>query len=198
MCPGGSVVAAATEGTVVTNGMSELARMGDNSNAALLVSMTPEDFGNDPFAGIAFQERIEKRAYSLTEGYAAPAETLDTLLNQAKTDFSTVTPSYPRGVVNIGAEEYLPEAVVDSLRLGFTDFNEWMPGYLYPPAALTGPETRTTSPIRVLRSDSTLESVTLRGLFPTGEGAGYSGGIVSSATDGLRVAERLVSVFADR
>ena len=196
MCPGGTVVAATgSDCSLVTNGMSELDRMGDNSNAALLVSMTPADFGTDPFSGIAFQKSIEERAYSLTESYRAPAQTLENLLHGTPTVFRGVKPSYPLGVESVSAEKYLPQSVTESLRGAFSDFDSWLHGYLYPEAVLTGPETRTTSPVRILRDENSYECPTALGLYPAGEGAGYSGGIVSSAVDGLRAALHLVERY---
>ena len=192
MCPGGSVVAAASEeGGIVTNGMSEYLRDGENSNAAFLVSVTPEDFGSShPLAGIELQRRIERKAFSLTGSYKAPAETLGSLRKAATCDFG-VRHSYPIGVEKHSATEYLPDYVCDSLIASVTDFDEWMPGFYLPEAAVTGPETRTTSPVRVLRNELCV-SVALEGIYPTGEGAGYAGGIVSSARDGIMIAEKIL------
>jgi uncharacterized FAD-dependent dehydrogenase len=198
MCPGGTVVAATSdEEAIVTNGMSEYSRMADNSNAAILVSVLPEDFGSDhPLAGIALQESIERRAYSLTSEYKAPAVTLGGLL-EGNTErlFSSVLPSYPRGTEIVSPYCYLPEFIPDSIKSGILDFDAWLPGYLYTDAVLTGPETRTTSPIRMPRGESG-ESLGISGLYPTGEGAGYAGGIVSSAADGIRQAEKLILKFS--
>jgi uncharacterized FAD-dependent dehydrogenase len=198
MCPGGQVVAATSEeGSIVTNGMSEYARMADNSNAAFLVSVTPADFGSDDaLAGLALQRSIEQRAFSVAAGeYKAPSTTIQAFAQREKGALpGSVTPSYAIGTLPIPPEEYLPDYVTDSLRASIPDFEAWMPGFFYPDAVLTGPETRTTSPIKVTRSD-TLESVTIQGLYPTGEGAGYSGGIVSSARDGLIVAEKILQKY---
>ena len=189
MCPGGEVVAATgNEGCVVTNGMSEYSRMADNSNAAYLVSVTPSDFSSDdPLAGFALQESIERRAFALTESYKAPATRMEEFLKgDLPKSFSATKPSYRRGVEIVSPESYLPTYVTDSLRLAMADFDAWMPGILYADSPMIGPETRTTSPVRIERSDS-YES-TIRGLYPIGEGAGYAGGIVSSARDGAMVA----------
>lgn len=194
MCPGGTVVAAASEaGGIVTNGMSEYKRDAENSNAALLVSVTPDDFGSsDPLAGIELQRRIERAAFrSAGEKYAAPTISLGAFMNGEKASLGTVTPSYSAGTVLCSAEEYLPDIITNSLRKAMPDFDSWMPGYYYPDASLTGPETRTTSPVRVLR-DEKFRAIGFSGLYPTGEGAGYAGGIVSSARDGLLVAEALI------
>ena len=194
MCPGGTVVAAASEDRgIVTNGMSEYMRDGENSNAAFLVSVTPEDFGSDgALAGLDFQRRIERQAYALTNSYKAPAITMsDFCKKQKPTGLGCVNPTYPIGVEPFVLEEYLPTFVTESLRASVSDFDAWMPGFFYPDAVLTGPETRSTSPVRVLR-DEKYECPTVKGLYPAGEGAGYSGGIVSSAVDGIKCAEALL------
>ncbi len=195
MCPGGRVVAAASEqGSIVTNGMSEYARNGDNSNAAFLVSVTPRDFGSDdPLSGIALQRSIEQRAFRVTgESYKAPTTTMGAFMNgETATISSSVKPSYPIGTVPISPEKYLSDYVADSLRAAIPDFDAWMDGFYLPDAAMTGPETRTTSPIRVTRNEG-FEAVGIKGLYPAGEGAGYAGGIISSARDGLMVAEAII------
>ena len=198
MCPGGTVVAAASEeGGIVTNGMSELARMGDNSNAALLVSVTPADFGSDdPLAGFELQRKIEATAFALSGDYRAPAFRLaDFLEGRADSTPGGVKPSYPRGTVIGSPDTYLPEYITQSLRLSIPDFDAWLHGYNYGDAVLTGPETRTTSPIRILRTELG-EAEGFSGIYPTGEGAGYAGGIVSSATDGIRQAEKLILAYS--
>ncbi len=198
MCPGGTVVAAASEERgIVTNGMSEHSRMADNSNAALLVSVTPRDFEtDDPLAGFALQRKIERKAFSLAGEYRAPSFRLaDFLDKKESTEFFGVLPSYPRGTAHHSPDEYLPEYITDSLRLAMPSFDEWLSGYSYPDAVLTGPETRTTSPIRILRDERGVAQG-FRGLYPAGEGAGYAGGIVSSAVDGIRIAEKLILAFS--
>ena len=193
MCPGGTVVSAASEqGGIVTNGMSEFLRDADNSNAAFLVSVTPDDFGNDPLAGIELQRQIERSAFRVGgEDYKAPSTTMEAFVKGYPATIGSVEPSYQRGVITASAEEYLPEFITDSLKNGIKDFDDWMGGFYYPDALLTGPETRTTSPVRVHRDDK-FEAVGIPGLYPTGEGAGYAGGIVSSARDGLMVAESII------
>ena len=194
MCPGGTVVAAASEhGGIVTNGMSEYARDAENSNAAFLVSVTPDDFESDSaLAGFELQRKIERRAYQLTESYKAPAITMRDFMSKCKpAGLGEVSPSYPIGVVPAAAEKYLPDYITDSLRAAIPDFEAWMPGFYMDGAVLTGPETRTTSPVRVLRNER-YECPTVKGLYPAGEGAGYAGGIVSSAIDGIKCAEALV------
>lgn len=193
MCPGGEVVAATSEdGAIVTNGMSEYARMADNSNAALLVSVTPEDFGSDdPLAGIELQRKIERAAYALSNSYKAPAVKLSVLHTGDGKGLSGVKPSYPIGVIEADPREYLPEYIPLSITQAMPDFDDWMPGYYYPDAVLTGPETRTTSPVRIERGEDGC-ALGFVGVYPTGEGAGYAGGIVSSAVDGIRMAEKAI------
>ena len=195
MCPGGSVVAASSETCgIVTNGMSLHARNGDNSNAAFLVSVTPRDFAsNDPLSGIDLQRSIEQRAFNISgANYKAPSTKMSAFLEGRRAEISTIVkPSYPIGVEAIAPEEYLPSYITDSLRASISDFDDWMGGFYHPEAAMTGPETRTTSPIRVLRTE-TFEVLSVQGLYPAGEGAGYAGGIVSSARDGLMVAEAII------
>ncbi len=194
MCPGGSVVAAASEQEgIVTNGMSSSKRNGENSNAAFLVSVTPEDFKSaSPLSGLSFQREIENRAYSLTNSYKAPAIALGDFKEGNKPQKREgVTPTYPIGVEWIAPEEYFPSFITDSLRAAISDFDAWMPGFYLPEAQMSGPETRTTSPVRIIRNDN-FETLNIRGLYPSGEGAGYSGGIVSSATDGIKCAEAIL------
>ena len=194
MCPGGTVVPAASERDgIVTNGMSEYLRDGDNSNAAFLVSVTPDDFSSDsPLSGIDFQRQIEKCAYRATGSYKAPSDTLSSLVGEG--DMSPelcVKPSYPIGTERVVCDKYLPELITSSLRAAISYFDDWMGGFYYPGAAVTGPETRSTSPVRVLRDENCI-ALGISGLYPVGEGAGYSGGIVSSARDGLVAAESIL------
>ena len=195
MCPGGTVVAAASEhGGIVTNGMSEEARMADNSNAAHLVSVTPADFSSDdPLAGIDLQRRIERAAFDICGGdFSAPAISLSAFMGKGVPKLSdSVKASYPCGVLPISTEKYLPEYITESLRCAIGDFNDYMGGFYYPDALITGAETRSTSPVRVLRNDNFM-SPALPGLYPIGEGAGYAGGIVSSGVDGVRCAEKII------
>ena len=200
MCPGGCVVPAASEiGGIVTNGMSEHARDGENSNAALLVSVTPDDFGSDDiFSGLDLQRRIERRAFTVAgETYSAPATSLEAFMKKENARIGEVSPTYP-SVTPISADEYLPDFITESVRQGMEDFDKWMPGYYLGSAALTGPETRTTSPIRVLRNETTKEAALIEGLYCAGEGAGYAGGIVSSARDGIIIAEAIINAQKTR
>ena len=189
MCPGGEVVAATgSVGSIVTNGMSEYSRSAENSNAAYLVSVTPDDFGSDhPLAGFDMQAKIEAKAFALTEEYKAPITRMEEFLKkETPKKLGGMTPSYKRGVEIAAPESYLPSFVTDSLREAMFDFDAWIPGMLYADSLMTGPETRTTSPVRIER-DENFES-SIPGLYPVGEGAGYAGGIISSARDGLVVA----------
>lgn len=194
MCPGGEVVAATSEeGAIVTNGMSEYKRDADNSNAAILVSVNPEDFGSDdPLAGIDLQRKIEREAYRVSASYKAPAISLEALLSGgAPTVASAIKSSYRIGVVEASPYDYLPGYIPSSIRAAMSDFDAWLPGYLYPEAVLTGPETRTTSPVRIERESDGC-AIGFAGVYPTGEGAGYAGGIVSSAVDGIKMAEKAI------
>ena len=194
MCPGGVVVpAASNRGGIVTNGMSPYARDEDNSNSALLVSLTPADFGSEnPLAGVYLQRQIEGRTYAVSGGYNAPAIKLSDFMSGSDAKgFGDVKPSYSIGVNPIRPEEYLPGFICDSLRAGIADFDNWLPGFYYPDAVLTGAETRSTSPVRIPRGED-FSSFSVSGLYPVGEGAGYGGGIVSSAYDGVRCAESII------
>lgn len=200
MCPGGYVVGAASEeNRVVTNGMSEYARDGANSNAALLVGITPEDFGSaHPLAGIAFQRKIESAAFEAGGGtYSAPCQRVgDFLERRCSVDFGEVCPTYEPGVVPGDLREVLPDFITDSMAAGIRKMGRYLTGFDAPDALLTAPETRSSSPVRILRGE-TRECLTVRGLFPCGEGAGYAGGITSAAVDGLRCAEEILRQSAE-
>ena len=194
MCPGGTVVAATSErGSVVTNGMSAHARDGENSNAAFLVSVTPADFGSDdPLAGLAFQRKYERKAFALGGDYRAPVQLLgDFMEGRESRALGSVAPTYPRGTLLCDLAECLPTFVTDTLRAAIPRFEAYMNGFYLPDAVMCGVETRSTSPVRILR-DEKGEAIGLSGLYPCGEGAGYAGGILSSAVDGIRAAERVL------
>lgn len=197
MCPGGEVVAAASEAEgVVTNGMSRFARDGANANAALLVNVVAEDFADDhPLAGVRFQRRWENAAFELGgRDFRAPAQLLaDFLGGVASSAAGAVQPTYPLGVKYADLSLCLPDFAVSSLRAAAPVFDRRLRGFAAPDALLTGVETRSSSPVRVLRDD-TLQS-NLRGVYPCGEGAGYAGGIMSSAVDGLRCAEAVLARY---
>ena len=194
VCPGGQVVAAASEAQrVVTNGMSEFARDQENINGGLLVNVTPEDYGGtqDPLAGIAVQRRLEAAAYDLGGGgYRAPAQRVgDFLAGRPSTGPGRVRPSYRPGVTWTDLHQCLPDFVADTLAGALPLLGQKLRGYDDPDAVLTAVESRSSSPVRIPR-DETYQS-SLRGLYPCGEGAGYAGGILSAAADGMRCAEQL-------
>ena len=195
MCPGGFVVAAASEeGRVVTNGMSCFARDGKNANAALLVGVAPEDFGSGhPLAGIDFQRKLEEAAFRVGGGdYHAPAQRVeDFLQNRASTRLGEVEPTYRPGVTPCNLSACLPEVITEAMRQGIRLMDRRLHGFAYPDAVLTGTETRSSSPVRIIRDES-CQSVSLRGFYPCGEGAGYAGGIISAAVDGIRCAEKVM------
>ncbi len=193
VCPGGEVVAAASEtGRVVTNGMSEFARDRENINGALLVNVTPEDFGGgSPLAGIAFQRRLEEAAYALGGGgYRAPAQRVEDFLARRPSAMpGRVRPSYRPGVTWANLWDCLPPFVTETLAEALPLLGQKLRGYDHPDAVLTAVESRSSSPVRIPRDEDGQSAV--RGLFPCGEGAGYAGGILSAAADGMRCAEQV-------
>lgn len=195
MCPGGLVVGAASApGGVVTNGMSYQARNSGVANAAIVVTVTERDYGTDsPLAGMAFQIRLEEAAYRLGGGdYSAPAQRVADFLNHEPTmDFNQLTPSYLPGVKGSNLWDILPESIGQALAGGIRHFGTRLKGFDWPDAVLTAVETRTSAPVRIRRGVD-CQSPDCRGLYPCGEGAGYAGGIVSSALDGWRVADQLL------
>ena len=195
MCPGGTVVAATSEeNCLITNGMSEFARDGRNSNCALLVSIEKKDFGSDhPLAGVELQRRIEAAAFAAGGGgYRAPVQRLEDFLQERKTTaLGDVLPTYLPGTAFAEVDSYLPDYITNSLREGIIEMGLWMPGFAYPDAVLTGAETRSSSPVRIIRGES-LEAIGIKGLYPCGEGAGYAGGIISAAVDGILCAEQIL------
>jgi uncharacterized protein len=196
MCPGGFIVPAATEPDgLVVNGMSLSRRDSIHANAAMVVSVAPDDYGEaalGPLAGVAFQRRIEQAAFAAGGGcFRAPAQRLvDFLAHRPST--SLPASSYHPGIVSHPLDDLLPTFVVASLREGLADIVQRVRGFLHPDAVLVAAETRTSAPVRILRDPRTLESLSLPGLYPVGEGAGYAGGIVSSAIDGARVAAAIL------
>ena len=199
MCPGGQVFAAASEtGGVVTNGMSYSGRDGENANAALLVTLHTEDFpGEGVLAGMAWQRELERAAFRYTGSYRAPAQLVGDFLEQRpSTGPRSVTPSYAPGVVWGDLRAVLPARITDVLQNAIPALGQKLRGFDDPDAVLTGPETRSSSPVRILR-DETLQSA-VRGLYPCGEGAGYAGGISSAAVDGLRCAEAVLRALIEK
>ena len=197
MCPGGYVMAATSEeGMVVTNGMSEFAQDGKNSNSALLVPVSPEDFGSDhPLAGIEFQRYWEKRAFQAGGGeYLAPAQLVgDFLEKKSSKKTMRIQSTYPRGVSFGSLDVCLPDFVAESLRKALPLMEKKIKGFAHPEAVLTGVETRSSAPVRIIRGEN--RETNISGIYPAGEGAGYAGGIVSSAIDGLATAEIIVGKY---
>ena len=194
MCPGGSVVAAASEeNQVVTNGMSNFARDGENANSALLVSVLPSDFeGEDVLSGIEFQRKLEKAAFYMGGGnYFAPVQTSKDFLNGEKSvSLGNVNPTYPIGVTCSNLKQLFPEFITNALKEAIPLIDRKIKGFALPDAVLTAVESRSSSPVRIIRGDDFQSSV--KGLYPCGEGAGYAGGIMSAAVDGIRVAEYIL------
>jgi hypothetical protein len=196
MCPGGTVVAATSEpGRVVTNGMSQYSRNERNANSGIVVGISPEDYPGDVLAGVEFQRRWESRAFELGgENYNAPAQRVgDFLAGRASTSLGEVVPSYTPGVTPTDLSTALPDYVIAAIREALPAFAKQIKGFDLPDAVLTGVETRTSSPIRIKRNDDNFQSINTKGLYPTGEGAGYAGGILSAAVDGIKVAEAIAA-----
>lgn len=198
MCPGGYVVPSSSEvGGVVTNGMSEYARDGKNSNSAMVVSVSSRDYGEHPIDSINFARNLEKKAFQLAgSNYKAPAVSVGGFLNGKVEISSNINPTYARGVVPCNLNDIFPNFVTDMLKVGLNQFSKKMDCFSDTNAIMTAPETRTSSPVRILRDMDTLNSVSIENLYPCGEGAGYSGGITSSAVDGLKVALKIMEKYS--
>ena len=196
MCPGGEVVAASSEeGRLAVNGMSCFARDADNSNSALLVNVGPEDYGSShPLAGMYFQRGLEEKAFIAGGGsYSAPVCTVGELMDEKTADgFGRVKPSYAPAVKKALPDEYLPSIICESLRFGIPEMGRKIAGFDDREAVLTGIESRSSSPVRIDRGED-LQSLSVKGLYPCGEGAGYAGGIVSAAVDGMKCAEAVIN-----
>lgn len=191
MCPGGMVVAAASEaGRLVTNGMSQYSRSEKNANSAIVVGITPDDYSENALAGIELQRRLEEKAYELGgSNYHAPMQLVgDFLAGRPSTELGTVKPSYTPGIKLTDLSESLPKYAIDAIREAIPAFEKQIKGFAMHDAVLTGIETRTSSPIRIKRKDDG-QSLNTIGLFPAGEGAGYAGGILSAGIDGIKAAE---------
>ncbi len=203
MCPGGVVMPAASEeGGVVTNGMSDYARKERNANAALIAQVRKSDYGEDfeknPLAGVEFQREVEKKAFAVGGGaYRAPVQLVgDFLRDRASDKFGEVRPSYGAGTAFADLRAVLPSFVHETLKVAILDMDKRLQGFADPSAVLTAAETRTSSPVRIERGEN-LQSVSAKNLYPCGEGAGYAGGITSSAADGLRVADAIYNRFLE-
>lgn len=197
MCPGGTVVASSSEpGMLVVNGMSEHARDKDNANSAIVVSVNEDDFGsNNPLAGMEFQRKYEKMAFELAgSDYKAPVQLLsDFKENRESEKLGSIVPSHTRGYVFKDLNKCLPEYVAEAIKESMDAFDRKIKGFASPDTVLTGIETRTSAPVRIQRDES-FES-TIKGLYPCGEGAGYAGGIVSAAVDGIKIAEEIMKKY---
>ena len=196
MCPGGYVVnASSEEGRLAVNGMSLRAREGKNANAAVVAAVSALDYGDGPLAGIAFQQMLEEKAYQLGGGWHAPAQRLGDFLTGQKTKaFGTVKPTVRPEAAPANLNGLLPKAVEDALKAAFRQFDKRMPGYGMADALLTAVESRTSAPTRMPRGQD-MQAEGIMGLYPAGEGAGWAGGIVSAAVDGMRAAEALISTW---
>jgi uncharacterized FAD-dependent dehydrogenase len=196
MCPGGVVVNSASENnTYVTNGMSYQSRNGCNANSALLVGVTENDFEHleigTPFGGVVLQETIERKAFEITKGQGAPIQNVGNFLNKSTSNIVTnVSPTIKPTFCNIDLDLIFPQYITESLKLALPIFDKQIKGFADDSAILTAPETRSSSPVRILRNDNYLSNID--GIFPCGEGAGYAGGITSSAVDGIKVAEAII------
>ncbi|HAU5070283.1 TPA: hypothetical protein L6814_001497 [Clostridioides difficile] len=201
MCPGGSVIASTSNDfEIVTNGMSEHARDKINANSAFLVNVTPEDFKSDnPLAGVHFQQKYEKLAFELGgKNYNAPVQLVgDFINNKTSLNLGNVEPSYRPGYTLTNLSECLPSFVTETMREAFISLDKKLNGFAMYDAVLTGVETRSSSPIRIVRDENTLESVSVRNLYPCGEGAGYAGGIVTAAVDGIKCAEKIIQKYTN-
>lgn len=196
MCPGGQVVASASEeGGVVTNGMSNFARDGKNANSALLVNVTPDDFGSDDvLAGMYMQRDIERKAYKIGGGsYKAPAQRVGDFLG-TECEETEVEPTYKPGVKWSDITEVLPAFVTDTIREALPILDRRLHGFASPDAVMTAPETRSSSPVRIIRGNENFQS-NIKGVYPCGEGAGYAGGITTAAVDGIKVAEAIAGLY---
>ncbi|SBS35062.1 hypothetical protein MSP8886_03252 [Marinomonas spartinae] len=194
MCPGGTVVAATSEeNRVVTNGMSQYSRNERNANSAIVVGIDPSDYPGGPLAGIEFQRKLESLAYELGgSNYDAPAQTVGAFLrNETPKKLGSVTPSFKPGIKLTNLADALPDFCIEAIREAIPAFNKKIRGFALDDALLTGVETRTSAPINIKRDPDTLESINIKGLYPAGEGAGYAGGIMSAAIDGIKIAEAM-------
>lgn len=200
MCPGGKVVnASSEEKRLCTNGMSEFARNEENSNSALLVGVTPADFSSDnALAGMYFQRELESRAFIAGgESFNAPVQRVcDFLDRKGSTRVGDVKPSIGPDYTPSNLDDCLPEFITDSMRQAIVQMDKKLHGFAYGDAVLTGVETRSSSPVRIMRNND-LQSVAIKGLYPCGEGAGYAGGIISAAVDGIRCAEKIIENSAE-
>jgi uncharacterized FAD-dependent dehydrogenase len=194
MCPGGSVIAAASEcGGLVTNGMSQYARDGQNANSAIVVEVFPADFTDHPLGGVEFQRFWEKKAFQIGgEEYSAPVQLVgDFIRNEFSSSFGEVTPTYKPGTKFADLRMLCPDYVIKAILEALPVFDQKIAGFMKSDAVFTAVETRTSAPLRILRGKD-YQSLSIEGLYPVGEGSGYAGGIMSSAVDGIKTAELII------
>ncbi|MCK5703788.1 MAG: FAD-binding protein, partial [Cyclobacteriaceae bacterium] len=197
MCPGGTVIGASSEkGAVVTNGMSQYTRENANANSAIVAEVFPGDLGENPMDGFLFQRHWEQKAFQMGgENFNAPVQLVgDFLSGTQNIKISSVVPSYLPGYTLSNLKESLPPAIIKTILEALPVFNNKIPGFTQPDAILTGVESRTSSPLRILRGTD-FQSISLRGIFPIGEGSGYAGGIMSSSIDGIKAAEHIIKII---
>jgi uncharacterized FAD-dependent dehydrogenase len=198
MCPGGYVVNASSEEEhLAVNGMSYHARDGVNANSAIIVTVTPDDFESEhPLAGVSFQRELEKRAYRLGQG-AVPVQCFgDFCKNEPTTELGSITPQIKGSYVLTNVREIFPENLAKSLELGIKSFDRQIQGFANADTVLSGVESRTSSPIRIERNESF--QIENTGIYPCGEGAGYAGGIVTAAVDGIKCAEKIIQKYSNK
>jgi uncharacterized FAD-dependent dehydrogenase len=194
MCPGGYVVnASSEEKRIATNGMSYHARNGKNANSAILVGITPNDFGNNPLDGIKLQREIEAKAFNISGNYAAPCQTVGSFMYGEKNEVTDVIPTILPHPVMCNLADIFPEYITSSIKEALPLFERKIKGFMSKSAILTGPETRSSSPIKIPRNEEFVSNI--EGIYPAGEGAGYAGGITSAAIDGLKTAIMLVNRY---
>ncbi|MBQ4049041.1 MAG: hypothetical protein IJD07_00105, partial [Clostridia bacterium] len=194
MCPGGQVVSACSEqGRLVVNGMSNYARDGKNANSAIVAQVSSRDYGEGVFAGLEYQERLEERAFVVGGGdYCAPIARMEDFIAKRKTQkLGGISPTYPLGYKLCEMDEVIGQSLADTLRVAIVDMDRRLQGFAHPDALFTAVETRTSSPVRIIRGEN-MQSLSFSGLYPAGEGAGYAGGITSAAVDGLKVASAIL------
>lgn len=194
MCPGGYVLASASEeNTIVTNGMSNYQREGCNSNSAILVDVRPSDYGNEVLSGLSYQEKYERLAYEISHDYRAPTNlSYEFLRDEVAKKFRSVAPTYPHGCCFADLRKCLPDFVIEGIKTGILEFDKKLNGFADPDAILIGIESRSSSPVRILRNENRVSSMPR--VYPIGEGAGYAGGITSASLDGLLTAMKIVGV----
>lgn len=196
MCPGGQILPSnEAHNEICTNGASTSRRNSPYANSGLVVTIMPAEFGNDPLAGVEYQRQWERLAYELSGSYRVPAQRASDFLAGRISDDAIAT-SFPLGSAAVDLRQMLPSLVIDALQRGLPMLDRMIPGYAGPEGILTAPETRASSPVRIDRDSESRQSTTIAGLYPVGEGAGFAGGIVSSATDGVRSAQSIMSTFA--